>query len=332
MANDAPEPEYRFTCYTVAGLGTITPILAAEATLCGLYVLHFTGGEAYVGQSLNVAARFTAHARMWNDIETIDFAPWPADDLDRAEDRLIELLEQTRELRNKQWVLLPGDEDDAVSIEHAREIVLPWDRGDRTTVDTGTIAEDRLRYWELHRHNDYPALRAAIALYINETIPDPVNTQRYLWNISALPTRSKYGRRLMTLRCGALETLFVSENKLDDGTWYTTIRMNVDIPQGMTDADLSIDHDLFHALPGTYRNQRVWSWVFGLYDLIEEDINVDSVTGGHDFFDLAYGLNIRMMRRGVSRYAKTHNQDLANDVLAEAYKQQMDFGGEPEEE
>jgi hypothetical protein len=329
MANDAPEPEYRFTSYTVAGLGTITPILAAEATLCGLYVLHFSDGQAYVGQSLNVAARFTAHARMWNDIETVDFAPWPAEDLDQAEDRLIELLEQTKELRNKQWVYLPGDDDDDdIPVEHARDIVLPWDRGARTTVDTGATVEQRLRYWELHRHNDYPALRAAIALYINETIPDPVNTQRYLWNISALPTRSKYGRRLMTLHCGSLETLFVSENKLDDGSWYTTIRMNVDIPQDISDDDLTIDSDLFHALPGNYRNQRVWSWVFGLYDLIEEDINVDSVTGGHDFFDLAYSLNVRMMRRGVSRYAQNHNQDLANDVLAEAYKQQMDFGEE----
>jgi len=35
-----------------------------------------------------------------------------------------------------------------------------------------------------------------------------------------------------------------------------------------------------------------------------------------------------MMRRGVSRYAKTHNPDLADDVLAEAYRQQMDFGEE----
>ncbi|MBU3063750.1 GIY-YIG nuclease family protein [Nocardia sp. NEAU-G5] len=329
MANDGPEPEYRFTCYTVSGLGTVTPILAAEATLCGLYVLHFADGEAYVGQSVNVAARFSAHARMWNDIETLDFAPWPADDLDRAEDRLIELLEQTKELRNKQWVYLSADDkDDDVTAERAREIVLPWNRTARVTVDSGATSEHRLRYWELHRHNDYPALRAAIALYINETVPDPVNTQRYLWNISALPTRSKYGRRLMTLRCGNLETLFVSESKLDDGSLYTTIRMNVDVPQGMTDEDLSIDSDLFHALPGTYRNQRVWSWVFGLYDLIEEDINVDSVTGGHDFFDLAYSLNIRMMRRGVSRYAKNHNPDLADDVLAEAYRQQMDFGEE----
>ncbi|MQY18408.1 GIY-YIG nuclease family protein [Nocardia macrotermitis] len=329
MANDALEPEYRFKSYNVSGLGTITPLLVAETTLCGLYILHFADGEAYVGGSVNVAARFSAHARMWSDIEAIDFAPWPVEDLDFAERHLVTLLEQTTELRNKQWVYLAGDDDDEfVPVEQARSIVLPWDRGSRTTVDTGTAGEQRHRYWELHRHNDYPALRAAIALYINETIPDPANTQRYLWNISALPTRSRGGRRLMTLRCGALETLFVSESELDDGSLYTTIRMNVDIPKGMSDEDLTIESDLFHALPGTYRNQRVWSWVFGLYDLIEEDINVDSVTGGYDFFDLAYGLNIRMMRRGISRYARNHNQDLANDVLTEAYRQQMDFSGE----
>jgi hypothetical protein len=309
------EQDFQFKRYDVTTLGSVTAIMATLKSLCGLYVLRFADGDAYVGQSVNVAQRFLAHRDRWEDIVSLDFAPWPLAKLDDDELRLITLIEATTGVRNKTGAGRPGGEQDvAVTVDQVRHAVLPWERGNRKTVITGEIDDRRQRFWDLSQHGDYPAIRSLVARYLDETVPDPANTQRYLWNVTALPStaKSRTSRRLLTLNCGKLETLFVVERQLSETEYALHIAVNVAIPSGATDEDLTIDEDDAWAQRGGYKSQPVWTW-----RLTPEQFaaKLDSAT----FMELAYELNVRLMRSGASPYQQYHNVELASDLLNSAY-------------
>lgn len=52
---------------------------------CGIYVLEFSDGEQYVGQSVNFPSRLADHRRTYPDIVAINFCPVPARELNMAE-------------------------------------------------------------------------------------------------------------------------------------------------------------------------------------------------------------------------------------------------------
>ena len=47
--------------------------LFAEMSPCGIYILHFLNGEYYVGQAINVVARYLNHRKKHLDIDYISF-------------------------------------------------------------------------------------------------------------------------------------------------------------------------------------------------------------------------------------------------------------------
>lgn len=300
--------------FDVAEIGSIAAIFTAKGYTSGLYVLHFADGQAYVGHAADVPARFLADRAEWDDIDTIEFAAVPADRLEAAQSQLTLVIEQTMQLRERQSdTQAPASNIDA----------FPADRAERATVTSGGVGERRLRFWELSDHIAYPEIRSIVADYINSTIPDPVNTQKYLWNVTALPStgKTKDRRRLLTLNCGNLETLYITEITHDDDTIELDLAINTDIPAGRSDEQLQVSNDSVIAGVGGYKSERVWSWSIDLGALLEEDIDVDLGIDDDTFDDLAYSLNVRLLNRKGSSYARFHNQDLANDLLAEAYRQ-----------
>jgi hypothetical protein len=60
---------------------------------CGIYVLHFADGMAYVGKSVDVTRRYVEHRRDHADIQRISFKAVKEGDLDRAEWETRELLQ-----------------------------------------------------------------------------------------------------------------------------------------------------------------------------------------------------------------------------------------------
>lgn len=174
------------------------------------------------------------------------------------------------------------------------------------------------RFEELGRHDAYPAIRAVVAAYIIETISDPANTHPHLWNVSALPStsKSKGMRRLLTLNCGGLETLYVTEYQQADGI-AIELTINVDVPAGWTDDRLHREGEGVWTVRPDYRSARVWAWNLDLAALVDGDIDFVSLTGEYDFERLAAQLNEGLMRRGRSPYARYHNAALAADLLAE---------------
>ena len=72
--------------------GSISKIWRASRR--GIYVLGFSNGDCYVGQSLDVTKRFTQHRKTWDDIEKICFKRVAKKNLNQTEENLIKLFER----------------------------------------------------------------------------------------------------------------------------------------------------------------------------------------------------------------------------------------------
>lgn len=80
---------------------------------CGIYILHFTDGDFYVGQAMNVVRRYAQHRVTYTDIEQVSFKPIPNDGLNDEERHVIGVLEtEGYPLRNITFASMPkGDSD-----------------------------------------------------------------------------------------------------------------------------------------------------------------------------------------------------------------------------
>lgn len=200
--------ELRGSIYDVRDLDSIAILLSHAETLRGLYRLSFDNGEAYVGQSVNVIARFVGHRKRWNDIVTFEFFPIPTSDLDGPERQLITWTEASVNVRNVRDTHRPhGDTPLEITTEQGATIALPWERDARVRPDESPATSSTGKFTELARTPGYQSLRDLVGWYLYETIPDPVNTARRLWTSSCLPSTNKSSthRRLLAVNAGNLD-------------------------------------------------------------------------------------------------------------------------------
>jgi hypothetical protein len=105
-----------FTSYDVTDLASLAPYFLPTQDRCGIYVLRFEDGFAYVGQAGDVVRRFADHYRDWTrkrpgiPIVRIEFAPCDPQSLNAAELAMISKLEQDTDLLNKLGTNFPGGE------------------------------------------------------------------------------------------------------------------------------------------------------------------------------------------------------------------------------
>ncbi|MDJ0395092.1 hypothetical protein QMK17_17345 [Rhodococcus sp. G-MC3] len=201
----------------------------------------------------------------------------------------------------------------------------PSDRAQRTTLLTGSAPKDRANFWTLSEHIAYTDIRSIVADYINTTISDPANTQRHHWAVEALPSTDAppNERRLLTLTCGALETLFVTEFTNDeDDSIELEMTVNTALSEDYSGSQLDIATDVVTAAKGIYASHDVWSWRIDLGALLTDDSEVDFGIGDDLFDDLAYSLNSTLMAERPD--VADHSEDLASDLVAEAYRQLRD--------
>ena len=69
VLENAPDPVAmpHYEILHVTGLHSIAHLLPRSKGRCGTYILLFRNGDGYVGQALDVAARFEAHRRSFPD-------------------------------------------------------------------------------------------------------------------------------------------------------------------------------------------------------------------------------------------------------------------------
>ncbi|MBP2458673.1 hypothetical protein ABID70_001233 [Clavibacter michiganensis] len=309
-----------FTRYDMSAAGSAAALFADSKKVCGIYVLEFDDGMRYVGQTRQIVSRYSAHRRTHSDIIAFSFAPCSAADLDEHERQEIRRQEAAnRSLRNLNltgWPAGKGDLD--VTVENGESILLPWERERRLRLKDEGTATLQKRFWTLAARSDYEEMAEAVAKYVDECIADPFGTQRYLWNIAALPKtgQTKSRRRLFTLNCGGMETLFALEHRSGDET-QLQIHVNFDedrTVEGLEELGSATKMpDGFHDIARTsYATPGVIQAAFDAW----ADFSLALDFG--PFVEGSYKLNTMQMRRRSSPYQRHHNQSLADDLLRRA--------------
>ncbi len=274
----------------------------------------------YVGKTIDIVSRYATHKRQHGDVIAFSFAPCKAALLDYYERAVIRHEQRAHSLRNLMLTDWPGGKDDlVVALAEGTAVQLPWERANRETAASESKTSKERRFWELAERSDYPQICAQLARYVHETIPDPAHTRGILWSLAALPTTSRTAdrRRLFTLNAGSVEMLFLTERDLEGGG--SELQWTVNIwPEGII--------ELLRALEGDWLRRACYE-VSDKYKSVGPVVAIECL--GTDIFaraldqtvivDAAYRLNVTMMRRAKTVYAKHHNLSFTSDVLRGIY-------------
>ncbi|WP_028244681.1 GIY-YIG nuclease family protein [Pseudoclavibacter soli] len=304
-----------FTRHDMTEQGSASSLFAAKgAPRTGIYVPEFANDERYVGQTVDIVARYASHRRHHGDIAALNFAPCAPELLDEAERTTVHEQEQHHRLRNIMLTDLPGGDDDlTLTFDDEISATLPWQRERRATVADEANSR-RQRSWQLQAHPEWHQLVAVLARYVDETVPAPISTSGQLWTLTALPGtgRRSDDHRLITLNCGQMETLYIREVTIE-GEPIVAASFNLLTTQEGFDAiaeRLDAANAPWEAFIGNYRAEPD-----AVSILVENWGSILQALEIPELLDGCYDLNVRLMRRGVSMFRRSHNTTLAGHVF-----------------
>lgn len=197
----------------------------------GVYVLGFTNGEYYVGQSRDVRKRILQHANRHSDLRWVCIKYVPkcrtlVFDLGQIERQVISKLEahlapmgiHTRGIAHVMQNAAPSAFDTIVPQEAQREFVSdPY----FTPIDStrSTLRSDPPQYWDryqrLKAHKQWAGMHSVLTAYVNTILPSPNATEAHYWSVSCYPNsglavRMNVGwQTTMDVYCSARTMTFV---------------------------------------------------------------------------------------------------------------------------
>jgi len=179
--------------FQVEGRSSIADLFKRERR-CGIYLLHFGDGSAYVGQAVDVTRRFVSHTKTWEDIVRLRFMEVARTALDPAEQGAIRSLEAKGVmLRNVAHVsvlvgerdfdlILPSDEQDAWVSNPDR---IDWS-GPRVSDPALRFRYER-RFEQFCRMPFADDVAAVSREYVAAGVPVPRRSEIAFWNCTCLP-------------------------------------------------------------------------------------------------------------------------------------------------
>lgn len=162
---------------------------------CGIYVLRYTDGMYYVGQSVDVAKRFLQHKKKCGDIEQIAFKKVSKNNLDLEEKKYIASLENLVSIRNINNTTLPELADSELDNIISAEKQMAWLESPLSPIESFSRVQDEIlrsktiqRCEELLKDKNFkdyvlPVMRQ----YVRKCIPEPYLTELTFWGCSCLP-------------------------------------------------------------------------------------------------------------------------------------------------
>lgn len=311
----APLPFRRWE--TPAGLAP--SLIFEDGVGPGIYILEFSNGDQYVGQSIHPATRFASHRRRWQDIEAVSFTPLPPEELDRVEQEVI--TQKRREdvgLRNRTLLAQPFG-DSPLDFIVTQEEQAAWIGADPMNAEP-EMALERIAAARTHRASGAPRRPAAmrdhpgfsdavdsIATYLHDVVPLPAETEGRGWVLSAWPStnRTRDHRRFATLSIQNVEMLYLYEDRTEDGAWGQTMVLNVH-------DSLELDNELRRLFfRNTYRTTGpVWTAAVHGWE------NIGFLLGHPAVLLAARKLALSQLRKGRTMFSRAHSQALADEAFA----------------
>ena len=281
-----------------------------DRKLCGIYILEFTGGDRYVGQTVDLTSRLAAHRHRWKDIIAVSFLECGPDELDHLERTLITQTERSFPVRNKAFTKMPSG-DAEIDLVVDRQEQAEWLDGVQPAypLDERTRAAERRRrtrakFEALVGHPAYPEALEDLAAYVHEVIPWPSVTGGLYWGVSAMPStsRTKDRHRLFTVNAHNVELLYLMhyphENETDA---ILNVASSVVTPRDRR--DLEIRRQTGYR---SYRDCETITLPAGKIAEVLERLSV---------LTAARTMALGLMRRGPSNFAKFHSDALLDEVL-----------------
>lgn len=302
----------RFTRWETP-VGTSLSALIGEIDRCGIYVLEFSNGEVYVGQTVSLLSRFAHHRRRWPDeIQAVRFAPVAPDRLDLAErDVVARLVATGSRLRNLDLVALPL-RSEALDLVVDPTVVTSWleEAGELSIGDRAIHARQRRRtevaYQTLATHKDFDGIVSGAATYVARCLPWPHRTEGRFWVITSMPTtgRTSTWRRLCALSVNNVEVLVFGEERRSRG-WHHCGFLNVAFADG---------------IPRRLRPRRVetaeYRSVGRVYRLpFRSAAEVGAFMEDPVVLQAARQLAIGLLRKGNGLFGRFHDYNLADSIF-----------------
>jgi hypothetical protein len=287
---------------------------------CGIYLLIFSSGEIYIGQSVRVQKRFQEHLQKYGEIAGFSFMDIEASNLDHIEESLIKHSESegffVRNFIHASRPSLPSPFDEVVHPDlqtHFLSGVEPeklYHEQRRHEPEIRRKAE--FSFQKLRKHSHFKALSSLIQAYGKVAIPSPAETEVGYWCVTALPsTRDKVLFRFNIYRqevmnCGEDEqgffVRFFLAKTVIERDWGKTFK-KLPFPNGF------LEFDDFTYKPGGFDQSNII--VNGLNNAMEFLSNRTAVESIRKF-------NISLMRKGPNAWAQNHCPQLADEIFKSA--------------
>lgn len=284
----------------------------------GIYRLTFADGYRYVGQSIDVVNRYTAHARRWPDITRVEFAV--VTDIAQLDHRERETIAGTAieyRLRNVALTSRPMASPTVAAIIEPG-LLFDWfstvavDDTERR-VDPVQQTRTRPKFEKLAAHSTFDEIVAVLRAFAGAVVPYPRRTERHLWSLTTLPSTNqrKDYRRLTCVSCGPVEVLVLDEHGAF-GSGDIGGFLNVD-PLGRM-----ITRSIRWSFPRPRRHESYTA--YGTVDSLDfsSPQQLVSMLARPAVANAARTLATNLMLKGTTSFGRYHDYNLAGLVLADS--------------
>ncbi|MDQ5826571.1 MAG: GIY-YIG nuclease family protein [Chloroflexota bacterium] len=303
----------------IAGRTSIADIFR-PSNRCGIYILYFSNGEYYVGQSKDVTRRFVQHLRIHHDIEKLAFKRVARKSLDAEEAAIAAVLEgQGHKLRNILLTSIPKGESDF-------DLIMPLDDQDRWVAGHDYVGPQGARIIEPELRRKYQgkflqltqmpyAERAITGLrqYVGVGIPAALQSEVSFWSCSCLPNHpnrhiaiySRINLFWQEVFTAGLEgnqlwfSIHLALSVLEQEFGPSLFELTCDHPS------VSVDHHAY-APGGPDQTRLVAFGSSALQRLLEDERIIRAIRL----------FNLRLMKKGPCAFSRYHCMDLADRLLA----------------
>lgn len=314
--------EHKFTTFIDVKFRHSISDCIPKKDVCGIYVLQFSDGEYYVGQSVDVTKRFLQHRKNHNDIIGVFFRKTPKKELDAVEQQMIAEMEVRCQLRNISYASMPKLLNSDLDILIPNEKQDAWLKNDEIIIENFERVDDealRERYEKkaeliLSDHYFRKYHLPVVKKYVSKCIIEPYLTELTYWGCSCLPytsipkfqkgnTEVLYAR--MNLRWQEVFGCFGIKDNIAH-TWQVAMHpFDENFSQLEKYSDVYVNLDLWYPSGGEDQVRIISENFDSSMALLDDPI----------FLKAAKIFNLERMRTGAQPYANYHSLTLADAIL-----------------
>jgi hypothetical protein len=286
---------------------------------CGLYILHFSDGEIYAGQAVDVTRRYIQHRKVHNDIEKISFKRVLRKNINDEERSLIWTLELAgHRLRNITFTAIPKGESDFDFIMSAErqnqwlnDINFVDSDGDRV-VNPDLRRKYSKKFQRFSEMTNSQEVASLINKYVKLGIPAFLRSELSFWSCSCLPGHSHSNITIFSrinIYWQEVFTAFESEGKLVFSFHLARSPIEKEFGKNFS--------PLLKKIPSMEATEHFYEP--GGYDQINFVIqgikSTETFLQQKEIVTAIRLFNMRLMKKGACVYSRYHCLDLADKLI-----------------